>query len=304
MSGTSQTLTFLKQRFAEVGFELNPRHGQNFLIDLNLQRMIVESAQLSPNDVVLEVGTGTGALTSLMAPKVAQVVTVEIDPRLHQLASEELIDFGNVTMLQLDALKNKSTIAASVLDAVYSAVDAAPGRQFKLVANLAYNIATPLISNLLALDRPPHSMVVTIQKEVADRIAAKPSTKDYGALSIWIQSQCEVELVRVMPPAVFWPRPKVDSAIVRITLNPERRAAMADRAFFHQFVRSLFLHRRKFLRGVLVATYKQSLEKPQIDALLAGQKLAENARAEELNISQMLQLSEAFRAALPSSSEP
>jgi 16S rRNA (adenine1518-N6/adenine1519-N6)-dimethyltransferase len=247
----------------------------------------------------LEVGTGTGALTALMAAQAAHVVTVDIDSRLHQLASEELIDFTNVTMLQQDALKNKNTIDARVLAAVVEKLDEAPGRQFKLVANLAYNIATPLISNLLSLDRPPHSMVVTIQKEVADRIAAQPSTKDYGALSIWIQSQCAVELLRVMPPAVFWPRPKVDSAIVRITLDPQRRASIPDRPFFHQFVRSLFIHRRKFLRGVLVAALKHQLDKPAIDAVLSELKLPENARAEELNITQMLQLSEAIRGRLP-----
>ncbi|MCC7083642.1 MAG: ribosomal RNA small subunit methyltransferase A [Pirellulales bacterium] len=275
--------------------ELNSRHGQNFLIDLNLQRVIVESAELSPHDVILEVGTGTGALTALIAPYVAHVVTVEIDTRLHQLASEELIDLANVTMLQQDALKNKNTIASGVLAAVDGQLMNAAGRQFKLVANLAYNIATPLITNLLALDRPPELMVVTIQKEVADRIAAKPGTKDYGALSIWVQSQCEVEVLRQMPPAVFWPRPKVDSAIVRIRLDAQRRASMDDRPFFHQLVRSLFLHRRKFLRGVLVAAYKHRLDKPAIDAILAELRLPDNARAEELEIPQMLQLSAAIR---------
>jgi 16S rRNA (adenine1518-N6/adenine1519-N6)-dimethyltransferase len=247
----------------------------------------------------LEVGTGTGALTGLMAAQAAHVVTVEIDPRLHQLASEELIDLTNVTMLQQDALKNKSTIDAAVLAAVNEKLAEAPNRQFKLVANLAYNIATPLISNLLALDRPPESMVVTIQKEVGERIAAQPRTKDYSALSIWVQSQCEVELLRVMPPAVFWPRPKVDSAIVRITVDPARRAGIPDRQFFHQFVRSLFLHRRKFLRGVLVAALKNQLDKPAVDAVLAELKMPENARAEELDIAQMLQLSEAIRVRLP-----
>ncbi len=294
MSAATQTLTFLKSRFAEVGLELNSRHGQNFLIDLNLQRVIVESAQLSSQDVVLEVGTGTGALTALIAPQVAHVVTVEIDPRLHQLASEELIDFPNITLLQQDALKNKNAIDPKVLQTVRDKLNEAEHRQFKLVANLAYNIATPLISNLLALDCPPDSMVVTIQKEVAERIAAKPSTKDYGSLSIWVQSQCEVELLRSMPPAVFWPRPKVDSAILRITLDPERRRSIYNLTFFHQFVRSLFLHRRKFLRSVLVATYKQELGKNQIDEVLAEQHLPENARAEELDVTQILQLSQAI----------
>src|SRR5258708_21024310 len=115
----NQTLSFLKQRFEQVGLQLQKRHGQNFLIDLNLLRLLVESAQLSPDDVVLEVGTGVGSLTALVAPQVAHVVTVEIDPRLFQLASEELIDVPNLTMLRLDALAGKHIIDPAVLAPVY-----------------------------------------------------------------------------------------------------------------------------------------------------------------------------------------
>jgi len=298
MSAAHQTLTYLKRRFEEVGLRLQSRHGQNFLIDLNLLRVLVEAADLSPDDVVLEVGTGIGSLTSLVAPRVAQVVTVEIDPRLHQLASEELIELNNVSMLQLDVLSSKHTINSAVLQAVQERLDESPSRRFKLVANLPYNVATPLISNLLELDRPPESMTVTIQKELADRLAANPGTKDYGALSIWVQCQCRVELLRVMPPTVFWPRPKVHSAIVQITLEPDRRAAVGDRQFFHDFVRKLFLHRRKHLRGVLAATFKEQMDKQTIDALLSNLQFGENARAEELPISQMLELSKAIESRL------
>src|SRR4029078_709524 len=104
----------------------------------------------------------------------------------------------------------------------------------KLVANLPYNIATPLISNLLLARYVPHSMTVTIQKELAERSTAHPSTKDYSALSVWIQSQCQAEIVRIMPPSVFWPAPKVSSAILRIKVDPARRAAIGDLPFFHQ----------------------------------------------------------------------
>jgi 16S rRNA (adenine1518-N6/adenine1519-N6)-dimethyltransferase len=298
-----QTLTFLKQRFEQVGLKLQARHGQNFLIDLNLLRIIADIAQLSPDDVVLEVGTGVGSLTSLVAPQVAHVVTVEIDPRLAQLASEELIQLPNITLLNVDALERKHVIEPQVLDAVNQHLAAAPHRHFKLVANLPYGVATPLISNLLELDRPPDSMTVTIQKELADRLAAQPHTKDYGALSLWVQCQCRVEILRVMPPAVFWPRPKVNSAIVNITLEPQRRAAIPDRRFFHAFVRKLFLHRRKFLRGVLVAAYKDQLDKPAIDQILAPLQFGENARAEELTVDQMLALCEQFRQRLPIDSE-
>src|SRR5262249_36434383 len=182
----------------------------------------------------------------------------------------------NVPMRHLAALADKHSINPTVLAAVGQRLGEASNRRFKLVANMPYNVATPLISNLLELDRPPESMTITIQKELADRLAAQPSTKDYGALSLWVQCQCRVELLRIMPPAVFWPRPKVDSAIVQITLDPQRRAAVADRRFFHDFVRTLFLHRRKHLRGVLAATYKDRAAKPRIDALLADLRFGEN----------------------------
>jgi 16S rRNA (adenine1518-N6/adenine1519-N6)-dimethyltransferase len=291
----NQTLTFLKHRFDEVGLRLNTRHGQNFLIDLNLQHILVDSAQLSRDDVVLEVGTGTGALSALVAAKAAHLVTVEVDPRLAQLASEELIDCPNVTLLRQDALAGKHSIAPAALEALDRQLNQSPQRRFKLVANLPYNIATPLVANLLALPRPPELMIVTIQNELADRLMAQPSTKDYGALSLWVQCQCQMELLRVMPPEVFWPRPKVHSAIVRITLEPRRRQAIADLEFFHQFVHALFLHRRKLLRGVLAGQYKGRLDKPAIDDLLRRLNLGETTRAEELPVDQMLRLADAVR---------
>src|SRR3982751_3314268 len=221
---TLQTKTFLLERFREMGIRPDTRHGQNFLIDLNLVELIISAADLTSDDVVLEVGTGTGSLTAMMAAQVAAVVTVEIDAHLFELASEQLIDLPNVTMLRLDALHNKNTIDDRVIDAIGEQLSPAPNRKFKLVANLPYNIATPLLSNLLLARHVPNSMTVTIQKELAERITALPSTKDYSALSVWIQSQCDAEIIRLMPPSVFWPQPKVSSAILQITVNPERRA--------------------------------------------------------------------------------
>src|SRR3954454_11640849 len=153
-----QTKTFLLERFREMGIRPATRHGQNFLIDLNLVQIIVDSAELTSDDVVLEVGTGTGSLTALMAAKAAAVVTVEIDAHLFELASEQLIDLPNVTMLRLDALKNKNTIDDRVMDAIGEHLAAAPGRRFKLVANLPYTMATPLLSNLLLSRHVPYSM--------------------------------------------------------------------------------------------------------------------------------------------------
>ncbi len=285
-----QTASFLRRRFEQAGVRPRARYGQSFLVDLNLLDILVEAAQLEPHDVVLEVGTGTGSLTQWMAPRVAAVVTVEIDRQLFQLASEELYTLENVTMLQLDALQNKNRLNPAVLDAVWEALDAAPGRRFKLVANLPYSAATPVIGNLLALERAPHSMIVTVQKELAERLTARPGTKDYGALSIWVQSQCEAEVVRILPPSAFWPRPKVESAIVRIVLDPGRRAQIADRALFHEFTRSLFRHRRKLLRGQLLSMMQGQFDKAQVDAVLGAVGLSAHARAEQLDVATMLRL--------------
>jgi len=298
-----QTISYLKQRFAEVGMTLLSRHGQNFLIDLNLLRLLGETASVQPRDVVLEVGTGTGGLTAMIARQAAAVVTVEIDPRLYQLAYEELIDFDNVTMLQLDALAGKNRLDARVLDAVAERLTESPGRRFTLVANLPYSVATPVISNLLDLDQPPESMTITIQKELAERIVAVPSTKDFGALSVWTQSQCEVELVRLMPPEAFWPRPKVTSAIVQLRLDLQRRGRISDRTFFHSFVRGLFSHRRKFLRSVLPSAFKGRLDKREVDAILDAHGIPAATRAEQLDVATVIQLSDSVQSRLAETAE-
>src|SRR5256885_500503 len=287
-----QTKTFLLERFREMGIRPATRHGQNFLIDLNLVQIIVGSAELTSDDVVLEVGTGTGSLTALMAAKAAAVVTVEVDGHLFELASEQLIDLPNVTMLRLDALRNKNTIDDRVMDAIGKQLSAAPNRRFKLVANLPYNIATPLLSNLLLTRHVPHSMTVTIQKELAERITAQPSTKDYSALSVWIQSQCQADIVRIMPPSVFWPAPKVSSAILRIVVDPERRARISDLRYFHQIVKALFLHRRKFLRANIVAAMKRHLDKEQVDKLLDEMDFSTDTRTEQLAVDTLITLAD------------
>jgi 16S rRNA (adenine1518-N6/adenine1519-N6)-dimethyltransferase len=296
---TRQTKTFLLERFREMGIRPATRHGQNFLIDLNLVQLIVDAAELTGDDVVLEVGTGTGSLTAMMAARAAAVVTVEIDAHLFELASEQLVDLPNVTMLRLDALRNKNNLDDRVMDAIGERLAEAPGRRLKLVANLPYNIATPVLSNLLLAPHVPHSMTVTIQKELADRITARPSTKDYSALSVWIQSQCTAEVVRVLPPSVFWPVPKVTSAVLRLKVDRERRAAISDLNFFHQITKALFLHRRKFLRANLLAAMKRHLEKEQVDVILGDMGFAPDTRTEQLDVPTLIKLADRVRAAAP-----
>jgi 16S rRNA (adenine1518-N6/adenine1519-N6)-dimethyltransferase len=304
MPSPRQTQSYLRQRFQEAGIQPETRHGQNFLIDLNLLDLLLDTAALGKSDVVLEVGTGLASLTTRMAELAAAVVTVEIDSRLFQLASEELSEFSNVVMLQQDALKNKNHMHPAVLEAVQTKLAESPGRQFKLVANLPYNVATPVLSNLLSVDPLPVSMTATIQKELADRICAAPGSKDYSALSIWMQAQCDMAVVRTMPPQVFWPRPKVMSAIIHIVPNRAKRAKIADLPFFHHFVRSLFLHRRKFLRGVLISMTKDQLDKPAVDELLAAQGFSPDVRAEQLDVPTLIGLADAVRQAIGPSGLP
>lgn len=300
MPSPRQTLTFLMRRFQEAGIRPASRHGQNFLIDLNLLDILLNAADLGPRDVVLEIGTGMGSLTTRMAELAGAVVTVEIDPRLHQLAWEELVDYDNVTMLLQDALQNKNRFAPEVIAAVQEQLAKEPGRQLKLAANLPYNVATPILSNLLMFDPVPVSMTATVQKELAERLMAPPGTKDYSALSIWMQALADMEIVRLMPPQVFWPKPKVHSAIVKIVPNAEKRARIADLEFFHQFVRSLFLHRRKFLRGVLIQAVQEHLDKPAVDEVLAEFQFGPDARAEQLDVETFIALADVIQTRMKS----
>lgn len=299
-----QTLSYLAGRLESVGIRPQARFGQNFLIDLNLVELIAKTAQLNSRDVVLEVGTGMGSLTKLLAASAAQVVTVEIDSHIAPLARQEFADLDNVTLLERDALKSKSQFDPVVVETLRAKLAAVPGGKLKLVANLPYNVATPIISNFLSMEPWPVRIVATIQKELAERIVAQPRSKDYSALSIWIQSQAKAQIVRVMPPSVFWPRPKVDSAIVDIRTQKVLRDRIDDIDFFHQFVRTVFLHRRKLLRSALVGSMKEHLDKAAVDALLAELNLPADSRAEQLSIEDMIQLAAAARRRWQETSQP
>lgn len=284
------------QLFERHGF--NPRSdlGQNFLIDLNIIEFVVEQGHIQPNDIVLEVGTGTGGMTTFMAQQARHVITVEYDRNMHTLASEATQNYDNITLLNCDALKNKNRLSPVALEEIETQLKANPGSHLKLIANLPYNVATPIISNLVASDLPWNRMVVTIQYELGLKMSCKPSTSNYGALSVWLQSQCFVKLLKKLGPTVFWPRPKVDSAIVQLTPNPPLKKKIADRVFFQDFLRRVFQHRRKLMRSTLVGMYSKQLAKEEVDAiLLAHEYEKEKTRAEELSVPEMIELANAFQ---------
>jgi 16S rRNA (adenine1518-N6/adenine1519-N6)-dimethyltransferase len=300
-----QTTGYLKQLFAQVGFTIDARRGQNFLVDLNLLDLLERSAGITPADVVLEVGTGTGALTERLARAAGRVVTCEIDPRLAQLARERLLQVddtggdlvGRVELVEGDVLESKHRFAPAVLAAIDAAKVLEPAGCFRLVANLPYCVATPVISNLLASSRPFATATVTVQREMGERMTASAGSHSYNALSVWVGAQCRGEVVRILPPSVFWPRPKVDSAIVHLELDPARRATIADLARFHDFVRDVFCHRRKLLRGVLVrmAGGKQNVEsRDTVARVYETMGFDESVRAEEITPAAFVQLEQAF----------
>jgi 16S rRNA (adenine1518-N6/adenine1519-N6)-dimethyltransferase len=299
-----QTRSALMGLFEQHGFRPRTDLGQNFLIDLNILEYIVEQAHIGPEDVVLEIGSGTGGMTTFLAQSAAAVVSVEVDTKMYQLVQPKIEAFENVTLLHCDALKNKNNFSLQMLEVVEEQLSANPGSKLKLVSNLPYNIATPVVSNLVATDLPWDRMVVTIQHELGKRMAARASRKHYGALSVWLQSQCDVKLLKRLPPSVFWPRPKVNSAIVRLFPNRPMREKIHNRPFFHDFIRRLFHLRRKFARGVLAGMYRKQLKKTEVDAILEGMNLNPNCRAEELDVSTLVELANRFYEQIEGQSHP
>jgi 16S rRNA (adenine1518-N6/adenine1519-N6)-dimethyltransferase len=294
-----QTQNYLRDLFARKGIAPRHRFGQNFLIDLNLHELIVNTAEVGPGDVILEVGPGAGALTTLMATRGATVVAVDIDPMMADLTREATAGLPNVRVINADALASKNTLNPVLLASVRSGLAVAPDRKFKLVANLPYNVATPIITNLLVHPDPqlrPERLVVTIQLELAERMMAPPQSENHGALSVIVQALADTTLVRTLPPSVFWPRPKVDSAVILIQPNAEKKALIPDLPWFHSVVRRVFLHRRKHLRGVLHAMGGGNWSKPEVDAMLESLGLDGQLRAETMNVEEWISLAEALKA--------
>lgn len=287
------------QRFEAGGFHPRTDLGQNFLIDLNILGYIVDQAELGRDDVVLEVGAGTGGMTAFLAQQAGAVISVEIDHRIFSLTQEAVAGFDNVTLFNCDALANKNNFNPEILAAIQKELAVDPHRRLKLVANLPYSVATPIVSNLVASELPWTRMVITIQYELGDRMRAKPGTGDYSALSVWLQSQCAVKIMKKLGPTVFWPRPGVDSAVVRLTVEPERRAEIVDRDFFHEFIRRLFTQRRKHLRSVLVGMYRKELDRALIDSALEPFQFKEGVRAEELDVATLVKVANALRQIVP-----
>lgn len=291
---TRQTLSYLRNLLEERGISPKNKLGQNFLIDLNLLDFLLRAAELTRDDLALEVGSGTGGLTARLVETAGAVASVEVDPAFACLTDEAITARDRVALLHADVLKNKNELNPDVLHAVAELAGRCGTTRIKLVANLPYAVAVPVISNLLLSDVAVERMVVTVQWEIAERLIATPSTKDYGALAVLVQSLADVEVLRRLPPAVFWPRPQVASAIVRLFPSATKRAQVGDVARFRIFLRDLYVHRRKNLRGALVSLPGGTLGKPEVDAKLAELGIPGTTRAEALDREEHLRLCRAF----------
>lgn len=290
-----QTQTYLRGLFFRAG--IAPRHalGQNFLIDLNILDLIVETASIGADDLILEVGTGAGALSTMLAERAGGLIAVEVDPAMARLATAALKNAPAARVIEADILKNKNTINPVVVEAIRARLAEAPALKLKLTANLPYHIATPLIINLLVhQELELESATVTIQRELAERLAAVAGSSAYGSASVIVRALAEIEIVRILPPSVFWPRPKVESAVVSIRSNPAKRSRLevsggVER--FHTIVRELFLHRRKSLRGVLARpSAALAASFPEGEARLRAAGIDGMRRAETLSVDEFLAL--------------
>jgi len=251
-----QTKQQIRELLDSAGVRPNKRFGQNFLIDLNLMRLLIDTANIQTNDVVLEVGPGTGSLTQAIAEKAGHCVSVEIDAVLANIAKKQLADKSNVEIIAVDVLKNKFEINPVVIEALNRTRAIHNGRLL-LVANLPYIAATPLIINLVTGPIIADAMFVTVQKEVADRMTAHEGTKDYGILSILLAATGETKHIRTLKPSVFWPMPQVNSAFVQYVRDPEKVKKIKSVEMLSRVAGALLQHRRKMLKSCVKLATEQ-----------------------------------------------
>lgn len=254
--------------------------GQNFLTDANILRKITEAGELTPEDLVIEVGPGIGALTVTLAQQAGRVVAVEIDKNLIPALKETTGHIPNISVIHEDILKvDINTILQGWNGPV------------KVISNLPYYVTTPVVMMFLENNYPIERMVLMVQKEVAQRMAAKPGTKDYGALSVGVQVAGTPKVLFQVSRNCFIPKPDVDSAVLRIILNGKLLEKINDKTIFFNCVRAAFSQRRKTLLNAMSGAPNWRLDKEAIKRLIAAMGLKDTVRGEELSVEQFITLS-------------
>ncbi len=292
-----QTLAEIKALLDSRGVKPKRSLGQNFLIDHNLIRKLVDSAGVGPNDVVLEVGPGTGTMSEELLERGVRLVACELDDVLADVLRERLGKHPRFTLVHGDCLEDKRTVNRAAMRAVQEGMHAAGVDRFHLVANLPYGAGTPLMSALLVEHAACATLAVTIQREVGDRLLASPGSKDFGPLAVLAQALGTVERVATAPPECFWPRPEVTSAMVLVRRRPD--PLTADAAGLSEACRVLFAQRRKQIGAVLGKRGGSGGGGGGGGgaAMLAAMGIAPQTRAEQLSVDQIVRLAAAMTAA-------
>lgn len=268
-------------------FVFQKKFGQNFLIDTHVLDKIISAAEITKEDFVLEIGPGIGTMTQYLACAAREVVAVEIDKALIPILEDTLQDYSNVTVLNEDILK---------VDIKKLADEHNNGKPIKVVANLPYYITTPIIMGLFEGDVPIESITVMVQKEVADRMQVGPGTKEYGALSLAVQYYAEPYIVANVPPNCFMPRPKVGSAVIRLTRHAEPPVEVSDTKLMFRIIRASFNQRRKTLANGLNNSPELSFGKEEIQRAIKACGFPEGIRGEALTLEEFAALTNEFKS--------
>lgn len=266
-------------------FVFQKRFGQNFLIDTHVLEKIISASGITKDDFVLEIGPGIGTMTQYLAESAREVVAVEIDDALIPILQDTLKDWDNVSVIHGDILKT---------DIQKIAMEKNGGKPIKVVANLPYYITTPIIMGLFENQVPIDSITIMVQKEVAERMQVGPGTKDYGALSLAVQYYAKPEIVANVPPNCFMPRPKVGSAVIRLTRHEKPPVKVQDEKLMFRLIRASFNQRRKTLVNGLKNSPELNYSKEEIENALQKCELPLNIRGEALTLEQFADLSNAF----------
>lgn len=281
LSNPQKTIEVLKK----YQFNFQKKFGQNFLIDAHVLDKIIQAAEITREDFVLEIGPGIGTLTQYLAEAAGQVTAVEIDGHLIPILEDTLSAYDNVTVINQDVLK---------LDINQLAMEKNGGKPIKVVANLPYYITTPIIMGLFESGVPLKSLTVMVQKEVAERMQARPGGKDYGALSLAVQYYAEPYLAANVPPNCFMPRPNVGSAVIRLTRYETPPVAVKDVHLMFGIIRAAFNQRRKTLVNALANASELSMTKEQVLAALGALGYSKTIRGEALSLKEFAELANYF----------
>ena len=268
----------------KYNFQFQKKFGQNFLIDPHVLEKIVDAAEITPEDVVLEIGPGIGTMTQYLCERAGKVVAVEIDRNLIPILKDTLKAYENVEIRNEDILKTD----------IGKIAEEHGGRPLKVVANLPYYITTPILMSLLESRTPIQSITVMIQKEVADRMMSGPGSKEYGALSLGVQYYSKPELMANVPPNCFIPRPNVGSAVIRLSIYPEPEVAVKDEKLLFRLIRASFNQRRKTLQNGLANSQELSFSKEEIAEAIASLGVSPTVRGEALSLAQFAALADYF----------